>query len=564
MSYLQCDIDLKFVRNFIKEKYIRKGKKFVKFDQVNPEVYKFMKEYTNHLGDNLSITQMVWHILAESPNPPICKKDECNNTCKWSVSKQDYREYCSTKCSNSDKKKIEKTKEHYLEKHGVEFGKDPKIRNKIKTTNTKRYGNNSPFSSKEVQEKIKETNLEKYGSENVFQSESIKDFIRENNLKKYGHTIPVAGSLKPKVQETNLKKYGSISPLGNSKIYSKTMKKRSINVLGIETYKKLYDKDWLYDQHHIKKKTCKEISKDIGVATSTVCRAMHKHNVRILGFYNSLPEIEIFNYISKNNIKVIKNYRELIYPNEVDLYIPDHNLAIEFCGLFWHNELNKSKNYHHEKYKKCKEKGVRLITIFEDEWVYKKNIVLKTINRLLNIEKEETVYARKTTPSLNVSNKDREIFLGENHIQGNGSGSINAGLFNDDSLVALMTFIKTKDSLLLNRYATSCNVPGGFSKLLKYVERNVKNINKIITFADLRWSEGDLYLKNGFRCIKYVKPDYDYILGDKRFHKFQFRKKNMSKKLKNYNEALSEHDNMLANKIYRIYNCGLLKFEKKL
>ena len=75
-----------------------------------------------------------------------------------------------------------------------------------------------------------------------------------------------------------------------------------------------------------------------------------------------------------------------------------------------------------------------------------------------------------------------------------------------------MCFFKRKDNIYeLNRFATNCNVIGGFSKLLKYFQRNYK-WHEIVSFADRRWSEGGVYEKSGFELEQINKPDYSYVV----------------------------------------------------
>lgn len=114
----------------------------------------------------------------------------------------------------------------------------------------------------------------------------------------------------------------------------------------------------------------------------------------------------------------------------------------------------------------------------------------------------------------------------------------------------------------LTRFASSCNVRGGFSKMLTYFSRNY-NWSEIYTFADRRWSVGDLYLKCGFKIDKILKPDYRYIIGDERKHKFGFRHNRLEKILESYDPSLTEHENCLNNNIHRIYDCGLIRFVVK-
>ena len=104
-------------------------------------------------------------------------------------------------------------------------------------------------------------------------------------------------------------------------------------------------------------------------------------------FSSSAPEKEIFNYISsivgKENSS--SNDRSVISPKELDIYVPSRNLAIEYCGLYWHSDLViEDKYYHKNKYDLCYKKGIRLITVFEDEYLADKRSVLSRLRRILS------------------------------------------------------------------------------------------------------------------------------------------------------------------------------------
>ena len=269
-------------------------------------------------------------------------------------------------------------------------------------------------------------------------------------------------------------------------------------------------------------------------------------------------ETDINNFIESFDIIGKINDRTIINPYELDIVIPDKKLAIEYNGLYWHSELFKDKNYHKMKTDLCEQQGYQLIHIFEDEWLYKRDIVKKMIKHKLGVDDSPRVYARKCGIGL-VDKDDKKNFYETNHIQGNCSSSIDLGLFYNDELVACLSFKKMKDYHDLVRYATSYNVVGGFSKLLKHFKSNY-DWTKIITFADRRWSQGELYFKNGFEYKGDLKPDYSYVEKYKRFHKFNFRHVNLKKKLKNYDYKLTEHQNCYNHGYYRIYDAGKMKF----
>lgn len=284
----------------------------------------------------------------------------------------------------------------------------------------------------------------------------------------------------------------------------------------------------------------------------------------------SKPENEIYEYIvsliGKDN--VIKNDRESIKPFEIDIYIPKYKIGIEYNGLFWHSEkCIKNKNYHLEKTEMCENNGIRLIQIFEDEYLYKKEIVLNKISHILNETTNDKIYARNCNVK-DITYSESKQFLNSFHIQGEAKSSVYLGCFYKGELIGVMTFKKEKkngDKWELNRYATDtskicCGVGG---KLFSYFIKKY-NPKEVKSFADRRWSNdlnGNFYTKIGFNFEKYTPPDYKYIKGgeQKRFHKFGFRKNILYKKYK-IDTTLTEKEICEKLGFIKIWDCGLIKY----
>ena len=321
----------------------------------------------------------------------------------------------------------------------------------------------------------------------------------------------------------------------------------------------LTDDDWLIDQHHTQKRSLLDISQELGINGTTLSKVLKRKGIEVKSHIISTAEKEISQFLTDNNIDHITNDRKIISPLELDIVIPDAKVAIEHCGLYWHSHFHKPNTYHRDKMRKCNERGIRLITMFENEWIHNKDLVKQKLLSIVNQDNRKTVYARKCSIRT-LDSKEKKTFFDANHIQGNGPGSITYGLEHSNEIVAAMTFIKQKNGeFVLNRYATLCKVPGGFTKLLKHFQRN-NDWNTIVSFADLRWSEGNLYESNGWTLEKTLLPDYCYVVGDNIVHKFNYRRKNLPKLLKTFDPALSETENTNNNDIPRIYNCGLNKY----
>lgn len=282
-------------------------------------------------------------------------------------------------------------------------------------------------------------------------------------------------------------------------------------------------------------------------------------------------ENEIYKFIRDilpENETIIRNDRIILLGNELDLYIPERKFAIEFDGLFWHNEINKpDKKYHLNKTELCEKRGIKLIHIFEDEWVYKQDIVKGRLKSILGLGKR--IYARKCTVA-EIDSTTANQFINENHIQGKVGGMYHYGLYYNGELVGAMSFGKTRKNLgrknvngtyELLRYCSSvgCNIIGGASKLLQHFIRSVKP-RKIISYADRRWSSGNLYEHIGFRFVRNTEPSYYYVLGDKRKNRFAYRKNVLIEKYGCSKEE-TEHSFCLKNHWYRIYDCGTKLYE---
>ena len=273
----------------------------------------------------------------------------------------------------------------------------------------------------------------------------------------------------------------------------------------------------------------------------------------------------ICNFISKDDI--IKRDRSVLGNLELDIYIPKLQIAIEYNGLRWHSEeFNKDKNYHLNKLIKCNEKGVKLIQIFEDEWIERQEIVLKKIKHILGFNDGEKIYARKCE----VKEIDKHLayeFLDKNHIQGSVDSSVAFGCFYESKLVGVMLFTQeSKDNWNLTRFATDNDIRciGVAGKLFKAF-LTAYNPIYVKSFADRRWTlskEHNVYTELGFELAEELAPDYRYVNGQKREHKFGYRKTKLNKK---YGVPLEWTEKQMTEYLgfYRIYDCGLLRYEWK-
>lgn len=279
----------------------------------------------------------------------------------------------------------------------------------------------------------------------------------------------------------------------------------------------------------------------------------------------SKAEIEIVDFLKGLGEEVLISQR-ILGRKEIDIYIPRLNIGIEYDGLYTHSKLHK--NYHIDKTNEAKAIGIRLIHVFEDEWIHKENIVKNRLSSILGKSAKRT-YARNLKIHA-LDFQETKLFLENTHIQGSGSpAAYRYGLKNSEgSLLAVMTFSKSRfrkeeNRFELIRFSSEGNVVGGFSKLLTYFIKEVNPIG-IITYADKRWSEGGVYEKNGFKKKEDTEVGYFWCKGQKRYNRVNFQKHKLKEMFENYSPDMTEEELCKLNGFTKIYDCGQLVFEMDL
>ena len=517
---------------------------------------------------------------------PTCKV--CTKETKFITYKDGYRIYCSTRCIQLDpdtKDKIQKTnlhrygvnnamssdiiqnkiKSNNLKKYGVESTNMlTDVKNKIKQTNLDRYGVENILQLNENKEKIKKTNLERYGVEWVTQRKDIKQKIKCTNIKRFGTKTPIENDdIKNKILQTTFEKYGNICYLASDEFKKKNKIQKEIKLL--DTINNYLIKDNLIFNKYDKKintitYNCNICNSQEDIKYQTLY-LRHKQNKTICIICNplfnvdlSVPEKNIRTFIEENYTgEIIYNDRLLITPYEIDIYLPEINLAIEFNGTYWHSEYFKSSTYHQMKHKKCLKKNIQLIQIWEDDWEYKQDIIKSIILNKLN--KSTKIFARKCIIK-NVENKESSIFLKNNHLQGSIGAQYKLGLYYNDELVSLMTFGSRFNKFELLRFCNKLNISvvGGASKLFKHFINNYQFEN-LISYCNLDHGNGNLYKQLGFTYIKDTKPNYWWVIDNIRNYRYKYRISELLKK----NIALenqTEVDCMHGLGYYRIYDTG--------
>jgi hypothetical protein len=238
---------------------------------------------------------------------------------------------------------------------------------------------------------------------------------------------------------------------------------------------------------------------------------------------------------------------------ELDIFFPEQKIAIEYCGLYWHGsrrveslywddpdelsfQLNRNKYRHQYKKIICNSLGITLLTIFEDEFLTKRDIVLSRINHKLNVINK--LYARNCTV-LEIQKNESKDFFESYHLQENTHFEFGLKLEYNNEIIAAMTFGKPlpRNSVMpndweLKRYCTTTKyqITGGAQRLFKHAveEAKKREISAIFTYCDLRWGTGNVYKSLGFELIKEMTdPSPHVIQGAKRIRSRNIENENL-------------------------------------
>ncbi len=478
-----------------------------------------------------------------------------------------------------DNKIKEKANNTCIDRFGVPVSlMNPIIKKKAVKTLIRNYGKEG-FKNSKIQDKRKETCLNNFGVDHHLKNKQIKNKIQRTIRNKYGvDYIFSSKDIQEKIKKTNIERYGFACPMKNKDINNKHQNVKKQNKLknifpllkkwGIEI-----DGNYINSKTPVKVKCifCNKYFEDSYMNIRQ--RAGKCVYCSKIGKRSSVFENELLSFIkSITNKEIILNNRSIIKPKELDIYIPSLNLAIEFDGLYWHSEANNiDKLYHLNKTSECEKKGIKLIHIFEDEWVYKKEIVKQRLKQILKYNKNKIRIHGRKCEIKEINSKIKNEFLEKYHLQGKDNSVIKLGAFYNNEIVSVMTFSygsiskgttpsKNRENNIweLNRFCLNYNyhIPGIASKFLKYFQRRYI-WTKIFSYADRRWSQGNVYEKLGFNLVKLTLPNYWYVNGNKRIHRFKLRKKKSEPK------NISEKELRILEGYTKIWDCGNLKFEIK-
>ena len=408
------------------------------------------------------------------------------------------------------------------------------VKKRREATNLNKYGSPNVSGVAEFRKKAQETMNERYGVRHALQNDLLFKKNKDTLLANHGVNHPMeSSSIKEKQKNTLMTNYGVTNPMHSEEIKLE-LKTNNLVKYGVENPAVLPE---------VKLKCITSLLKNGSVFTSN-------------------GELQIKQWLKTIGIEAESSFIGGANPKQIDLKIKEKNIAIEYNGSFWHSEFNKKMypRYHLEKTQLANLNGLTLLHIFDFEWENRGNQVRSFLRSKLG-KNENFVHARKCEIRT-VSKDEASSFLEKWHILGACNFIEAFGLYHGDVLLSVITIgrhHRNNREYVLSRYCTKENytVSGGVSRLAKHAS---KKYGKLVTWVDLRWSDGASWVKNGWELEAVLPPDYFYY--DSKSNK-TVSKQSRQKNLVNTPVNMTEHQHALESGLYRVYDCGKIRLTYK-
>lgn len=481
----------------------------------------------------------------------IVKKDSCKE-CKFKKREEVSLKRDGVKNSSQRPDVKQKIKNTHIDKYGSYFCETDEFKKQAKKTNLKKYDVEHILQSNDFKERIKKTNLKRYGSENASSSSAIKNKRKITCLKKFGNEYFTGSDIgKAKLKAGLLDKYGVENAFQSEEVKDK-IKSSNIEKYGVDHHMKIENiaknaakktviskiKNGTIKTHN--GKTQSELAKKSGYSRSRFNTLVKKY-----GFEKAVNMNPKQSYLEKifadildtNNITYTKQFK--VGNKYADFLVGD--ILVELDGLYWHSDRILADDYHIKKKAEYIEAGYDSLFLREDEINNKPDTSFSLLKNKLGMN--DKIYARKCV--LELCNDDAKLFLNNNHLMGYGSGK-SVCLKYDGEIVCIMQYRKIKDrDFDISRFCSKIGytIIGGFSRLLKYIERT-ENPNLIRCFIDQRYGSG-IHLNNlGFKRISCYKS-FKWTDTKQTFHRLKY-------------PSNSGYDYGL----YKIWDCGQINYTK--
>ena len=554
--------------------------------QFSEKYFKFhypeFLSYLNNKYPNLNNFQerLYWeeHGLTQHPTCP------CGNPVKFESFTKGYRQYCSPRCSNSNKDKISRTKQTCRDRYGADSPAGSQVvKDKIFKTCMDRYGVGCAFQDDKVRQKAKETQQKLYGGQGNA-SDILKAKRRKTMMERYGAE---EYNNREKAKETWKELYGVDHPSRLESVKHKIQDSRRAHELKRQDYLLGYTSDgqWIC---RCSDPTCNKCTERQYITTPLRYESRITDHLNPCPIANPIQEVKnkntsiecfVQDVLDEIGVEYITN-APVLGRKHIDVYIPSMQVGFECNGLYHHSSVPgtfaKPTSYHRNKTDIAEKCGIRLYHLWQD-WIQLrpelvKSMIINAVHRTPN-----KIFARKCQLEIiNGATNEYKDFFNRNHLQGHASASVCVGLRYNNKIVSAMSFGRRKGTISSGtdweviRFCniTFTNIPGAASRLLKHFI-NTYHPQHIVSYASRDISDGSLYKKLGFQREGSLSQSYWYVEHKtlKRYHRASFSKRELKKRGWLTDDNQTEFEVMNDKPYFRIHDSGqtkwILKCNKK-
>lgn len=474
----------------------------------------------------------------------VCANVSCGK--EWQDLKSKARQCCSKECSEKVRiAKMQATKGDALVKEKIrasrveKFGAWNPEGQGAEVAAARRAKNGGEYASAETKARLRDAQLalgrtaeERRASRLLVDEKAVAAKSRTTREERYGTWLPP--SAVEKAAQTKIERYGAVMPPAHVEARKATMMERhgvehALQIPGVAArvaasydsaaraarandswyanqnpiYTDMMKLEW-WETNHRNEKALAEICEEYGVSMSFCVRAAQLAGWEIRNSRgSSVIERRFASAIEALGLEVVANTKKIIGPQEIDIWIPSHSLAVEVNGLYWHSEEagGKSKSYHADKMRSCEAQGIRLLQFWDSELTDNFDLCVAMVKAITGGNSK--VGARQCVLGV-VSSAHAKAFMTSNHLAGFRPGT-HTGLWRDGALLAVATYGSSyfrKDCVELIRFASlqGVTVVGGFGKLIKAIP------GTLVSYSDNRYSRGGVYAASGFRLDRDGAP----------------------------------------------------------
>lgn len=458
----------------------------------------------------------------------------------------------------------DKVKKTMVEKYGVEYiSQSKEVRKKIQDTCMKNYGSKTPLENKEIYQKTYESNIVNHDGKYYLATEEARELSNEAHrteeyrkwaketydpskrkqaiIDKYGvDNVFKLKEFQDRIKQTNLDRYGVDNPGKFPEIITRRMETRMLsNIKNQEEFNKDFILSKFIADNKFDIETCAQY---FGLTVYAINYFKIKFGIEYpnLVSVNNTLESEFYQYVqSLTNEEIIRHERKLFdYKMELDIYIPTRKIAFEFNGNYWHSQnIGAPKEYHLWKTQMCKSKGIRLIHIWEHEWVKSKEKCKDFISSIFKEKvNDENGYA------CIVENRYLKT-INYNYFDEN---SIKIMFRSNNKIISIVEFIeKDKNNWEIVSFTGDLF---NLDQILKCFKSKF-NPESISILLDLSKYDNEYFINNGFVLDNLIEPTYFWVKSGNIYAdndlvtKFDINKEN-------FNELLND------TKFLKCYNSG--------